>query len=138
MCCGKVLPPAVSVLAARCCQGWGPEPGPPLLPGFTRWDRTRAGARGRETPWERLAPRDPSQPFPHRGGQHRPRRRGAGRPSGARGAVGVVSDPLHPALLCLHVPSCPWIWGPSESSAGTAWLRSEKREALLVGFARLL
>lgn len=136
MCCGKVLRPAVSVLAAPCCRGGARSQGLPCY--LASPAGTGAGARGREPPWERLAPRDPSRPFPHRGGQRRPRRLGAGRPSGARGAVGVVANLAHPAVLFLHVPSCPWIWGPSGSSAGTAWQRSEKREAVLVGFARLL
>lgn len=59
VCCGKVLPPAVSVLAALCCQGWGPEPGPPLLPRFTRWDR--GGGAGPRNP---LGAACSAQPLP--------------------------------------------------------------------------
>lgn len=119
-------------------RGVGPGATASLVPRASP-SGSRAGARGREAPGERPPPPDPSQPFPHRGGQRRPRSCGDGRLPGARGRVGVVAEPGAPSP---PFPACrllPVGLGTAGHRArGLAWQRSEEREALLVGFARLL
>lgn len=104
--------------AARCCRrpcqpgprrvarGGARSQGLPHPPRFTLWE-PGGGAGPRTPPRERLPPRDPSRPFPHRGGQRGPRGCGDGRLPGARGRVGVVVEPGAADPPLPGAPSCP-------------------------------
>lgn len=121
--CGKVPSPAVSVPAPLCCEGWGPErqglPCPLVSPSGT-------GARGRETR-EWASPRCPSRPFPHRGGQRRPRRCGDGHLSGARGRGGGGRRARAPGSPFLPHPFLPVGLGMERGDLPGEGARKEKR-----------
>lgn len=121
--------------AARCSRRWcqssprcvargGARRGrASLVPWFHLWD---PGARPRN-PREWISPRSSSRPFPHRGGQRRPRRCGDGHLPGARGRGGGGRRVVAPGSPFLPHPACRWVWA---SSAGTCLAEErEKRSA---------
>lgn len=135
--------------AARCCRrlcqpgprrvarGGARSQGLPHPPRCTLWEP--GGGAGPRNPGERLPPRHPSRPFPHRGGQRRPRGCGDGLPPrGPRSRGGGLRAP-HSRPSFARCPFLPvGLETGGNGARGLARQRSEKREALLVGFARLL
>lgn len=123
------------IVAPLGCEGWGPErQGLPCT--LVSPSGTQTEARDREAAVEWISPCYSSRPFPHRCGQRRPRRCGDGRLPGARGHGGGGRRALGTRF---SFPSAPLPAGGFENRArGLAPQRSEKREALLVGFARLV
>lgn len=113
-------------------RGVGPgEAGPPLSPGFTSGTR----ARGRETPGSGFLRAAPPGPSPTAVGSAAQGDAGTVTSPGRADAVGVVAEPGHPAPLCFRTLPA---GGFGHRARGLAWQRSEKREALRVGFARSL
>lgn len=117
------------VLARSGCKGWGPErqglPGSSVSP-----SGTRAGAWGREPPAPHGAGFS-ALPLP---GPAPPR--WAVQPREVRGRGAVVAEPRRPAPLRLCALPVRGFGDRGGRARGPAWPGSEKREALLVGFAR--
>lgn len=111
------------VLARSGCKGWGPErqglPGSSVSP-----SGTRAGAWGREPPAPHGAGFS-ALPLPGPA----PAAVGSAAPGGARPRCGGRRAPAPGSPSPLR-PSCPWVWGPRGSSAGTGLAgEREKRSA---------
>lgn len=121
--CGRVPPPAVSALAGRGARGGARRGRPPASPVS---HSGLGGGGGREPPTGWVSPA-----LPRRGALRRGR---GGRLPGRADAGRGLPRPA-PARPPLRAPPAR-CWGPEGSGAGTGLAEDEKREALLVGFAR--